>query len=82
MRDLAARGGLTWDAVDQLEFLLFLLNDPEVGAVAKDTLEAIPRAVLAAFLARPETTPALRAAFAAGVLNRVRYRRQTIPRRP
>ena len=65
MRDLAARGGLTWDAVDQLEFLLFLLNDPEVGAVAKDTLEAIPRAVLAAFLARPETTPALRAAFAA-----------------
>lgn len=67
MRDLAARGGLTWDAIDQLALLLFLLDDPapEVGAVAKDTLEAIPRAVLAACLARPETTSALRAAFGA-----------------
>ena len=67
VRELAARGGLTWDAADQLELLLFLLDDPDPGVVtlAKDTLDAIPRAVLEAFLARPEATPELRAGFAA-----------------
>ncbi len=67
VRELAARGGLTWDAADQLELLLFLLDDPDPGVVtlATDTLDAIPRAVLEAFLARPEATPELRAGFAA-----------------
>ena len=67
MREIAARGELTWDAADQLELLLFLLDDrdPGVATLAKDTLDAIPRAVLEAFLARPETTPELREVFAA-----------------
>ena len=67
MREIAARGGLTWDAADQLELLLFLLDDrdPGVATLAKDTLDAIPRPVLEAFLARPETTPELREVFAA-----------------
>lgn len=67
VRELAARGALTWDAAGQLELLLFLLGDSEPGVVtlAKDTLDAIPRAVLEAFLARPEATPELRAGFAA-----------------
>lgn len=67
VRNLAARGGLTEDATDQLELLLFLLRDPDAGVatLAHDTLEAIPRAVLEAFLARSETTPELRAAFSA-----------------
>ena len=67
MRDLAARGELTCDASDQLELLLLLLDDPDSGvsALAKDTLEAIPRAVLQAFLARSEVSSALRAVFAA-----------------
>ncbi|MCH7749995.1 MAG: hypothetical protein IH939_18070 [Acidobacteria bacterium] len=67
VRELAARGGLTWDAADQLGLLLFLLDDPDpgVGTLAQDTLDAIPRAVLEAYLARPEVTPELRAVFAA-----------------
>ena len=67
MRELAARGGLTWDASDQLELLRFLLDDPDPGVVtlAKQTCDALPRAVLEAFLARPEATPELRAVFAA-----------------
>ena len=67
VRELAARGGLTWDAADQLGLLLFLLDDPDPGVVtlAKDTLDTIPRAVLEAFLARPEATQELRAGFAA-----------------
>ena len=58
---------MTEDATDQLELLLFLLRDPDasVATLAHDTLEAIPRAVLEAFLARSETTPELRAAFSA-----------------
>ena len=67
VRDLAARGGLTSDPSDQLELLLFLLDDPDVGVAtqAKGTLAAVPRAVLQAFLARAEVTPELRAVFAA-----------------
>ena len=67
MRDLAARGGLTSDAADQLELLHLLFDDPDPGVatLAKHTLDAIPHAVLAAFLARPEATPELRAFFAA-----------------
>ena len=67
VRDLAARGGLTSDAADQLGLLLYLLDDPEaaVSSQAKETLEAIPRAVIEAFLARPEATSELRALFAA-----------------
>ena len=67
VREFAAKGGLTWDATDQLGLLLFLLDDadPGVGALAKDTLDAIPRSALEAFLARPEATPGLRAVFAA-----------------
>ena len=67
MRDLAARGGLTCDATDQLGLLLFLHDDPDpaVSTLATHTLDAIPRAVLEAFLARPEATLELRAVFAA-----------------
>ena len=67
VRDLAARGGLTSDATDQLGLLLFLLDDPNaaVSTQAMETLDAIPCAVLEAFLARPEVTPELRAVFAA-----------------
>ena len=67
MRDLAARGGLTCDATDQLGLLLFLLDDPDpaVSSLATGTLDAIPHAVLEAFLARPEATVELRAMFAA-----------------
>lgn len=67
MRGLAARGGLTSDATDQLGLLLFLLDDPDadVSTQAMETLDAIPRADLEAFLARPEVTLELRAVFAA-----------------
>ena len=67
MRDLAARGGLTCDATDQLGLLLFLHDDPDpaVSTLATHTLDAIPRAVFEAFLARPEATLELRAVFTA-----------------
>ena len=67
MRDLAARGGLTGDATDQLGLLVFLLDDqdPAVSTLATHTLDAIPRAVLEACLARSDATPELRAVFAA-----------------
>ena len=67
VRELAAKGGLSLDAADQLELLLFLLNDPEPGVVAQveATLDAIPRAAIEGFLARPEASPELRAGFAA-----------------
>ena len=67
VRDLAARGGLTCDATDQLGLLVFLLDDPDpaVSTLATHTLDAISRAALEAFLARPEATPELRAVFAA-----------------
>ena len=67
VRELAAQGGLTVDPPDQLELLLYLLEDPAPGvaALAKDTLDEIPGEALAAFLARPDVTAELRAAFAA-----------------
>ena len=66
MRELAARGRLTWDASDQLELLVFLLDDHDSGVagLANATLDAIPRAVLEALLARSDVTPELRAVFA------------------
>ena len=67
VRDLAARGGLTCDATDQLGLLLFLHDDPDpvVLTLATHTLDAIPRAVREALLARPEATMELRAVVAA-----------------
>ena len=67
VRDLAARGRLTCDTTDQLWLLVFLLDDPDpaVSTLATHTLDAIPRAVLEACLARSEVTPELRAVFAA-----------------
>ena len=67
VRDLAARGRLNSDATDQLGLLVFLLDDPDpaVSTLATHTLDAIPRAVLEAFLARSDATPELRAVFAA-----------------
>ena len=67
MRDLAAPGGLTCDATDQLGLLLFLHDDPNpaVFTLGTHTLDAIPRAVFEAFLARPEATLELRAVFTA-----------------
>ena len=67
VRDLAARGGLTSDASDQIGLLVFLLDDSNTGVAtrARETLDAVPRAVLQAWLARAEVTPELRAVFAA-----------------
>ena len=67
VRELAARGGLTGAAADQLELLLCLLEDlePHVAQLAEQTLEAIPTEALAGWLAGEEATTDLRAAFVA-----------------
>lgn len=67
VRLLAARGALAPRAHEQLAILGVLLEDPdpEVARTASATLDALPPAPLAAFLARSDCTPELRAFFAA-----------------
>jgi hypothetical protein len=64
---LAARGALAPRPHEQLTLLIELVDDPdlEIGLAAEETLEAIPRAALEAFLARLDTSSTLRDFFAA-----------------
>jgi hypothetical protein len=62
----AAQGTLAPRAHEQLAILVFLLEDPdpEIRQTADDTLNNIPQAALAAFLARPDVSIGLREFFA------------------
>ena len=66
VRLLAARGGLAPPADEQLALLLILADDPdvEVAVAATETMDGIPEAALAGYLARADVPEALRAYFA------------------
>jgi hypothetical protein len=66
VRLLAAQGGFAPRADEQLGILVHLLDDPdpEIRQTADDTLNNIPVAALAAFLARPDISIDLREFFA------------------
>jgi hypothetical protein len=61
----AAKGGLVPRALDALALLAVLAEDadPEVAAVAKATLDGLPKGPLSAYLARTEIPPELRGFF-------------------
>jgi hypothetical protein len=63
---LAARGALAPRAHEQLSLLVELIDDAdlEIRLAAQETLEAIPRPALEAFLARSDTSSGLKAFFA------------------
>jgi hypothetical protein len=63
---LAARGALAPRAHEQLSLLVELVNDAdfEIRLSAEETIEAIPREALEAFLARSDASPTLKAFFA------------------
>jgi hypothetical protein len=65
VRILAAQGALAPRAHEQLSILIVLLDDPdpEVRGIASGTLDRIPEAAIAAFLARPDVSIDLRAFF-------------------
>jgi hypothetical protein len=67
IRLLAAQGALAPRAHEQLGLLLLLVGDqdPEIARTAEATLQAIPREVLAGFLARSDVAAEVRAFFAA-----------------
>lgn len=67
VRLLAARGGLAPPPLEQLALLLLLTDDPDVGVAvaAAETLDAVPHAALAGFLARSDVPDAMRAHFVA-----------------
>ena len=62
----AAEGALAPRAIDQLALLLVLVDDgdPEVARLAATTIDRLPAAPLAAFLASPEVSSEMRAFFA------------------
>jgi hypothetical protein len=62
----AAQGALAPRAIDQLALLLVLMDDgdPEVARLAATTIDRLPPAPLAAFLASPEVSSEMRAFFA------------------
>ncbi len=66
VRLLAAQGGFAPRADEQLSILVLLLEDrdPEIRTTADETLNAIPPAALAAFLAKPDISIDLREFFA------------------
>ena len=66
VRLLAAQGGFAPRADEQLAILVHLLDDPdpEVRSTADETLNLIPAAALAAFLAKPDISLDLREFFA------------------
>ena len=66
VRLLAAQGALAPRASEQLALLLFLLDDrdPGVRTTARATIDRIPEAPLAAFLARPDVPLGVREFFA------------------
>jgi hypothetical protein len=63
---LAARGALAPRAHEQLSLLAELVNDPdlEIRLAAEETIRAIPRPALEAFLARSDISPTLKEFFA------------------
>ena len=67
VRLLAAQGALAPRAQEQLALLLLLSDDadPEIQGAARSTLDGLPVEPLRAFLARPDTSPEMRAFFAA-----------------
>jgi hypothetical protein len=67
VRLLAARGALAPRAIEQLALLMLLTvdNDAEIARRATETIDALPRAALQAFLARADVPAELRAFFAA-----------------
>jgi hypothetical protein len=67
VRLLAAQGALAPRAHEQLGLLVLLVADmdPDIAAAAESTLQAIPPASLAAFLARPDVGAELRSFFQA-----------------
>jgi hypothetical protein len=67
LRLLAAQGALAPRAHEQLGLLALLVSDsdPEVSRAAEATIGAIPRAALAAFLARSDASAEIRSFFAA-----------------
>jgi hypothetical protein len=66
IRLLAAQGGLAPRAHEQLGLLMLLVGDqdPDIAGAAESTLQAIPPATLAAFLARSDVSTEMRAFFA------------------
>jgi hypothetical protein len=67
VRLLAARGAMAPRALEQLALLMLLLDDSEdeIASAARATLDSLPPAVLAAFLARTEVPGEMRDWFAA-----------------
>jgi hypothetical protein len=67
VRLLAAQGALAPRAHEQLALLVLLVDDgdPEIARAAERTIELLPRDPLAAFLARADVSPELRAFFSA-----------------
>jgi len=67
VRLLAAQGGLTIGAHEQLALLVRLVSDsdPEIAGAAEATLKIIPAASLSAFLARTDVPTEIREFFAA-----------------
>lgn len=67
VRLLAAQGVLAPRAHEQLGLLMLLVGDqdPEIARAAEATLQALPRESLAAFLARSDVGPEMRAFFRA-----------------
>ncbi len=67
VRELAARGAFAPRPHEQLALLILLADDPDpdIAAQARATLDAIPRTVLEAFLARPDVPTEMRHYFAA-----------------
>ena len=67
VRLLAAQGALAARAYEQLGLLMLLTadEDPDIAAAAERTLQAIPPALVAAFLARPDVSSEMRAFFQA-----------------
>jgi hypothetical protein len=63
---LAARGGVAPRAHEQLGILVLLAQDgdPSIASVAIETVDALPRAALEGFLARPDAGDDVRAFFA------------------
>jgi hypothetical protein len=66
LRLIAAQGVMAEHARDQLALLVLLSRDPdqEVAATAAETTQRLPKAQLAAFLARPDVPADLRDAYA------------------
>ena len=69
---LAARGAMAPRAHEQLSLLVELVNDPdlEIRLAAEETIEAIPREALTAFLARSDTAATLKAIAGAAAAGR------------